>query len=112
MVGLVVPEGGTPPLTTSTAQTESSNIQAQFAAQVAACVGEKGNQGNEKRSENGDKDKAETNLKLKQAKNEISTIQAQFAAQVAARARKQLRVMRRNQKTVTKTVCSAHLLCA
>ena len=51
MVGLVVPEGGNPPLTTSTAQTESSNIQAQFAAQVAACVGEKGNQGNEKKSE-------------------------------------------------------------
>ena len=49
--------GSTPPLTTSSAQTESSTIQAQFAAQVAARVGDKGTQGNEKKSENGDKDK-------------------------------------------------------
>ncbi len=38
--------GGNPLLTNSTAQTESSTIQAHFAAQVAARVREKGKQGN------------------------------------------------------------------
>ncbi len=38
--------GGTPPLINSTAQLQSSTIQAQFAAQVATRVGEKGIQGN------------------------------------------------------------------
>ncbi|CAB4020946.1 eukaryotic translation initiation factor 4 gamma 1 isoform X1 [Paramuricea clavata] len=48
----------TPPLTNSTAQTEFSTIQAQFAAQVAARVGgEKGKQDNEMKAGETDKDK-------------------------------------------------------
>ena len=44
--------GSTPPLTNSTVQTDSSKIQAQFAAQAAARVGgEKGKQINERKAE-------------------------------------------------------------
>ena len=50
--------GSTPPLTNSSVQTDSSKIQAQFAAQVAARVGgEKGKQINEKKAEDTGKDK-------------------------------------------------------
>ena len=50
--------GSTPPLTNSTVQTDSSKIQAQFAAQVAARVGgEKGKQIGEKKAEDTGKHK-------------------------------------------------------
>ena len=46
-----------PPLTILRAQTESSTSQAQFAAQVAARLGKKGKQDNEKKADDTSKDK-------------------------------------------------------